>query len=322
MVILLVLQVVLILPHLVTSSYFRHLSANLEEPSPPFSPPILHTGLIGDGAPQMFPNLGNPYSYGSIYGSVRSDRLANDYGTFSGRGYGPMGAYNGMGTVPGNEQRDATSGFPWGGTAWNYSSPWGDAAHPGPHPMWPIPPSPYGLKENDPRNVGLTSWNQSGVMVSNFTRYGLAGATAFSPHRRYQYPLGNIPSSWAWKYAGAPGGEPIPFRHQGIIPSIVPEGMERGSSVQRRAANAIMPMGSTVDQIQERSKGVLWPFGNGKKEATMLLLELRKVGRYHGAAVVGAGGILLPRESAYKRKRKRKRKMVLREYPRVEKNRN
>jgi hypothetical protein len=261
---------------LITSSVghrFRHVAVNL--------PQLAGTGLIGDGAPQIDSTLSNPYTYGSPYGMSFSGRDTVGYGTFMNKGYGPMGAFNGYGTYPGTEQRDAIQGNPgFASTAWNYSSPWGDSAHPGVHPMWPIPPSPYGMKENDPRTVGLQSWNQSnGVMVSNFTRFGMGGVNSFSPYRKYKYTLGEIPSDWSMKYnngnSRSANGEPVPFRNMGVIPSTVPEGMERSSAMQRKAANAIMPMGSTVDQVKGRGEGVMWPFGTGSESADATsLLEL------------------------------------------------
>ena len=235
------------------ASGFQHLLANL--PALPSS-----TGLIGDGTPAEPLGFTNPYTRGSIYGTSFSDRNSIGTGTFSGYGYTPIGAVNGFGAA-GEEEMNDSPGFPWGGTAFNYSSPWGDGRHPGPHPMWPKPPSPYGIKENDPRTVGLTSWNNSGV--SNFTKYGLGGADSFSPYRQYKYRMGEIPSSGAWRYSGSPGGEPIPFKNPyGTIPSTVPDGMEKSNSVQRRAANGIMPMGSTTDQVRSLGEGVLYPYKN------------------------------------------------------------
>ena len=258
------------LPLLVTAHTFQHLYSNTQ-------PPLQPTGIVGDGAPQIESSYTNPYTKGSPYGTSFSDRNSIGTGTFSGYGYTPMGAAHGFGaeeTGPwGTEDRNVMPGFPWGGTAYNYSSPW---EGPGPHPMWPKPPSPYGIRENDPRNVGLSSWNQSGTFISNFTRYGLGGADSFSPFRQYKYRMGDIPSSWAWRYSGRPGGEPTPFRNPyGTIPSTVPEGMVKGNTMQREAMNKIMPMGSTTDQIRSRGEGVLWPFGNkGGSESGASFLQL------------------------------------------------
>ena len=73
-------------------------------------------------------------------------------GTFSNYGYGPMGPVTGFDAFPSPTEMDAIEAIPgFSKSPFNYSSPWGDARHPGVHPMWPIPPDPYGPKENDPR---------------------------------------------------------------------------------------------------------------------------------------------------------------------------
>ena len=288
-----------LLPFLIATCAFAHSFRHVSVLSPNLINP-LSTGIVGDGNPQILPTLANPYTKGSPYGNSFSARDTMDYGTSSGRGYGPMGAFNGYGTTSyqSEDERNDIQGHPgFAATAWNYSSPWGDSAHPGPHPMWTIPPSPYGMKENDPRTVGLQSWNQSnGQTVSNFTRFGLGGTDSFSPFRQYKYQLGNIPSD-IYRYGGRLGGEPIPFQHNGVIPSTVPEGMQRSNAIQRNAMNNIMPFGSTTDQVRGRSEGVIYPFGSGvKKKEDSLLLELN-----------GRNG----KRSAYRKKRKMYRENVL-----------
>jgi hypothetical protein len=269
---------------------FQHLSANVPE----FP---LRTGLVGDGTPQLESSLSNPYSRGSPFGTSFSNRNTIGTGTFSGYGYTPMGAVNGFGEGASPMDKNQVPGFPWGGTAYNYSSPWGDSYHPGPHPAWPKPPSPFGIQENDPRTIGLTSWNQSGVMVSNFTRFGLGGADSFSPFRQYKYRMGEIPSSWAWRFSGTPGGEPIPFKNAyGIIPSTLPDGFHRSSEMQRYAANRIMPMGSTTDQVRGRGDGVKYPFTTKSGSESSSFLEMSNA--YNNRRLKGGGG---GREAGFRR---------------------
>ncbi len=228
--------------------------ANTRAATSPALAPGVGTGLIGDGAPALFPDGANPYSRGSPYGAAHTDENSIGTGTYSGYGYGPMGPVVGFGQYPTATAMDRIEAGPgFSQTAWNYSSPWGDSLHPGVHPMWPMPPSPLGPRENDPRMydpamrpgapgappLGWQDWQTSGH--SNATRYGIQGANSFSPYRRYRYDLGQIPATRAWMYAGRPGGEPIPFQHQGIIPAMWPEG--RRQNPQELARDGVLGFG-------------------------------------------------------------------------------
>ncbi len=288
--------------------------------------------MAGGGAPSSFPEITNPYTRGSPYGDRHPSENAPHSGTFSNYGYGPMGPTTGFGAFPSPTEMDAIEAIPgFSKSPFNYSSPWGDARHPGVHPMWPIPPDPYGPKENDPRMYDPAYqggpaalgqfWQQPGQMLpgqpgwqppppggykpragveagqyagipgmgpdffsfrtaqpgvrgipgetspegmpngfvpgapggpggyfnqsqywNNRTRFGITGAWPFSPFRRYQYRLGEIPSARAWKYAGNPGGEPVPFQHRGVIPALWPHGINRVDT-KRVAMNGVLPFG-------------------------------------------------------------------------------
>ena len=289
-------------------------------------------GMAGGGAPSSVPGMTNPYVRGSPYGDTYPSENAPGSGTFSNYGYGPMGPVTGFDAFPSPTEMDAIEAIPgFSKSPFNYSSPWGDARHPGVHPMWPIPPDPYGPKENDPRMYDPAYqggppqqgqfWHQPGQMLpgqpgwqppppggykplagteagnyagvpgihpgffsfqgarpgtmgipgetspdgmpnefvpgapggpgsyfnqsqywNNRTRFGITGAWPFSPFRRYRYRLGEIPSARAWKYAGNPGGEPVPFQHRGIIPALWPHGINRVDP-KRVAMNGVLPFG-------------------------------------------------------------------------------
>lgn len=192
-------------------------------------------GIVGGGSPSSFPEITNPYTRGSPYGDRHPNENAPGSGTFSNYGYGPLGPISGFDSFPSATEMDRIEQLPgFSKNPFNYSSPWGDSRHPGVHPMWPLPPDPYGPKENDPRMYDPAYqggppaagqfWQQPGTLVPGQPGWQPPPPGGYKPRD------GVIPG----EYAGVPGLHPgFSFRGaqpglKGIPGETSPDGMPFG----------------------------------------------------------------------------------------------